>query len=146
MCINWLKRLALVGLIGLASGASEKTQAQDWYGQPGYYRSQYYGHLPGAETTYLYSPRHGWRQLPVVRGGNMPRQGGLGPWYDPGYSGGSTRPPYYGGLPYAQSETGYYDFWVPLSDVHRYQNDPRFRVVTPIPKEPPVAPPLPPRP
>lgn len=131
MFIKRLKQCACLMLIclGWTVGTSE---AQDWNGWQ--YPVHYYGQLPETERVYLYSPQHGWRLLPVVRGGQLP----------PGYPQPTVwqRP----SSPYAPSVhwTGYRDFWVPLNEVHLYQNDPRFRVV--LPKQTPVTPVLPPKP
>ena len=138
MLIKILRGFAFLALICLICSAAT-SDAQDWNGQP--YPSQYYGHLEGAENVYLYSPQHGWRLLPVVRGGQLPPQ-----YAQPMGWGQNTGCPGCSTCASSVQWTGYRDFWVPLSEVHRYQNDPRFRVATPIPKEQPVAPKLPPKP
>lgn len=141
MIIKRLQKLACLGLIGLGCiGAT--AQAQDWNGQPGWqFPTQNYGNIEGAESVYLYSPQRGWQQVPVVRNGQLPSR-----YVQPGSA--RTAMPQSGDCNCGSSHqwSGYRSFWVPLKDVPMYQNDSRFRVVTPVPKETPVAPALPPKP
>ncbi|MFM9961573.1 MAG: hypothetical protein ACKV2Q_10140 [Planctomycetaceae bacterium] len=141
MLMKRLRQLAYLGVFGLGcvGGAS---QAQDWYTQHGgQFPTQYYGHLQGTEMVYLYSPQYGWRCLPVVRNGVLPGQYGPPAGTVPSYP-----PPVCTNCPPSMPPPGYRSFWVPLKDVALYQNDPRFRVVTPQPKPAPVAPAVPPKP
>ena len=138
MFINRLTQITCLGLIcwGFSAGT---IAAQDWNGEQ--FPVQYNGPLEGAENVYLYSPQYGWRQLPVVRGGKMPARyaQSADQWRGTAAQGGCP-------CDSSVQRTGYREMWVPLNEVHLYQNNSRFRVVTPIPKEPPVAPKMPPKP
>lgn len=130
--------ICLSGVI--SSGCSTgRVAAQDSNG--GQFPVQYNGRLEGAENVYLYSPQLGWRQLPVVCGGKMPARSAQSADQWRGSSSQCSCP-----CESSVQRTGYRELWVPLNDVHLYQNDPRFRVVTPMPKEPPVALKMPPKP
>lgn len=138
MLIKCLTRAAILGLVVFCCSAAV-SDAQDWNGQS--FPHQYYGQIEGAPQVYLYSSQYGWRLLPVVRNGQLPSQ-----YPQPMGRSENTSPQGCCTSPSSGYWTGYRSFWVPLNEAHLYQNDPRFRVVTPIPKEQPVAPKLPPKP